>query len=63
MLAATKKLFTSATPAPGIIHEDITQCIGHTPLVRLNRIARGAAATIAAKRVKVPTAPICGLPC
>ena len=31
------------------IHEDITRCIGRTPLVRLNRIARGAAATIAAK--------------
>ena len=31
------------------IHEDITQCIGHTPLVRLRRIAGDAGATIAAK--------------
>jgi cysteine synthase A len=31
------------------IHEDITQCIGHTPLVRLGRIAGDAGATIAAK--------------
>ena len=36
------------TQAPNI-HEDITRCIGRTPLVRLNRIAHGAAATIAAK--------------
>ena len=34
---------------PETIHGDITQCIGRTPLVRLNRIAGGAAATIAAK--------------
>ncbi len=34
---------------PERIHGDITQCIGHTPLVRLNRIAGGAGATIAAK--------------
>ena len=31
------------------IHGDITQCIGRTPLVRLNRIAGSAGATIAAK--------------
>ena len=34
---------------PESIHGDITQCIGNTPLVRLNRIAGSAGATIAAK--------------
>jgi cysteine synthase A len=34
---------------PESIQGDITRCIGHTPLVRLNRIAGGAGATIAAK--------------
>ena len=38
-----------STTTPPNIHEDITQCIGRTPLVRLNRIARGVQATIAAK--------------
>src|SRR6476660_9820808 len=33
---------------PGI-HNDITQCIGNTPLVRLNRIAQGCQATVLAK--------------
>ena len=33
----------------GRIYDDITQCIGHTPLVRLRRIANGAKAQIAAK--------------
>jgi cysteine synthase A len=31
------------------IHEDITRCIGGTPLVRLKRLASGAVAAIAAK--------------
>ncbi len=31
------------------IHEDITHCIGRTPLVRLRRITAGAGATVAAK--------------
>jgi cysteine synthase A len=31
------------------IHDDITQCIGNTPLVRLNRIVEGAVATVVAK--------------
>jgi cysteine synthase A len=34
---------------PDSIQRDITHCIGHTPLVRLNRIAGSAGATIAAK--------------
>jgi len=33
----------------GRIYEDITKTIGHTPLVRLNRVARGVEATILAK--------------
>ncbi len=37
------------TTLPASIHEDITQCVGRTPLVRLNRIAGGAGASIAAK--------------
>ncbi|MBS0210757.1 MAG: cysteine synthase A [Planctomycetes bacterium] len=35
--------------APAGIRDDITQCIGNTPLVKLNRIAQGCQATIAAK--------------
>ncbi len=37
------------TALPDSIHGDITECIGRTPLVRLNRIAGSAGATIAAK--------------
>lgn len=33
----------------GRIYEDITETIGNTPLVKLNRLAQGAGATIAAK--------------
>src|SRR5436190_16503713 len=33
---------------PGI-HNDITQCIGNTPLVRLNRSTQGCKATVVAK--------------
>ena len=31
------------------IHEDITQCIGNTPLVRLRRLSEGCVATVAGK--------------
>ena len=31
------------------IYDDITQLTGRTPLVRLNRLAEGAGATVAAK--------------
>jgi cysteine synthase A len=37
------------TAGPGRIFDDITQCIGNTPLVRLRRIAEGCAATVAGK--------------
>jgi cysteine synthase A len=36
-------------PFRGKIYEDMSQTIGHTPLVRLRRVVDGAAATVAAK--------------
>jgi cysteine synthase A len=36
-------------PFRGKVYEDLTQAIGHTPLVRLRRVAEGAAAAVAAK--------------
>jgi cysteine synthase A len=37
-----------STP-PGRIHEDITHCIGNTPLVKLRKVAAGTQATVVAK--------------
>ncbi|HMC66056.1 MAG TPA: cysteine synthase A [Gemmataceae bacterium] len=36
-------------PFRGKIYDDITQCIGHTPLIRLRRVVGDARATVAAK--------------
>src|SRR6266849_3362906 len=36
-------------PFRGKIYDDITQCIGHTPLVRLRRVVGNTQATVAAK--------------
>jgi cysteine synthase A len=38
-----------ATASTSGIYEDITRCIGNTPLVRLGKIAQGCGATVAAK--------------
>ena len=38
-----------STTNPGRIFDDITQCIGNTPLVRLRRITEGCVATVAGK--------------
>jgi cysteine synthase A len=38
-----------ATAAAKGVHEDITRCIGNTPLVRLQRISEGCVATVVAK--------------
>ena len=38
-----------ATATKGNIHEDITQCIGNTPLVKLRRVTEGCVATVLAK--------------
>ena len=38
-----------SSAASGRIHDDITQCIGNTPLVRLRRITEGCEATVLGK--------------
>ncbi|CAL1125533.1 unnamed protein product [Cladocopium goreaui] len=42
----------STTTSSGI-HDDITQCIGNTPLVRLQRLTKGCGATVVAKMENV----------
>ena len=37
------------TKLPAGIRDDITQCIGHTPLVLLRRVTEGCVATVAGK--------------
>lgn len=39
----------AAQPFRGKIYDDITQCIGHTPLIRLRRVVDGCKATIVVK--------------
>jgi cysteine synthase A len=38
-----------ATPIAAGVREEITQCVGNTPLVRLRRVTEGCVATVAAK--------------
>src|SRR3569623_1652107 len=38
-----------ATATSSQVHEDITQCIGNTPLVKFRRVSQGCAATVLAK--------------
>jgi len=38
-----------AVPISGGIHDNITNCIGNTPLVKLRRVSEGCVATVAAK--------------
>ncbi len=37
------------TPIAAGVHEEITQCVGNTPLVRLRRVTEGCVATVVAK--------------
>ncbi len=39
----------ATTTAPTGVHDDITQCIGNTPLVKLRRVAEGCVATVVGK--------------
>jgi len=39
----------TATKLPAGIRDDITQCIGRTPLVRLRRVTEGCVATVVGK--------------
>jgi cysteine synthase len=42
-------MIAMAASAENGVHEDITRCIGNTPLVRLRRISEGCVATVVAK--------------
>src|ERR1051326_2673220 len=44
-----RKSMSEVQPFRGRIYDDITQTIGHTPLVRLRRVVGDAKATVAAK--------------
>src|SRR5215204_953923 len=44
-----KEIPLSASCFRGRIYDDITQCVGMTPLIRLRRVADGAGATVVAK--------------
>jgi cysteine synthase A len=39
----------TAVAAPTGVHDDITQCIGHTPLVKLRRVTAGCVGTVVGK--------------
>src|SRR3954470_3511127 len=43
------KRLIMATATAGGIHEDITKCVGNTPLVRLRRVTDGCVATVVGK--------------
>lgn len=40
---------TFPLPFRGRLYDHITECIGHTPLVKLHRVVGGAHATVAGK--------------
>src|SRR5687767_1468600 len=43
------KLMSTPLPFRGRIYDSITQCIGHTPLIKLRRVVGDAKATVVAK--------------
>ena len=42
-------VMATTTAAPTGVYDDITQCIGHTPLVKLRRLTEGCVATVLGK--------------
>src|SRR5262245_32075990 len=49
ILYASKRDFFMAAASPAGIKNDITQCIGNTPLVQLRKVTEGCVATVLAK--------------